>query len=295
MCHIWEKQNNVREMNLPQIERLFRDHLFRNSLEIINLTGGEPTLLADLREIVKIVLNNCLNLKRIDIPTNGINTDLVIDKIEQIGALLFPYQKVKLTITVSLDGINSIYEKVRNVPDGFKKVERTIKALKELTELYSFLSLALNTVITKENYNHLEEILDFAQGLGLSLNFTLGAISEIGVESVWLKERFILGKDQKKEVVTFINNLQRNRLISHRYAMFVKNLLIEGKRILNCSFRQKKAVLIEPNGDAYLCGNFKRFLLGNITQDNFSNLWRKRRFSWTDWKICKNCESNCYI
>ncbi|MCM8773921.1 MAG: radical SAM protein [Candidatus Omnitrophica bacterium] len=294
MCHIWEKQNSVIEMDLQQIERLFQDPLLRNSLEIINLTGGEPTLRPDLQEIVKIILKNCSNLKRIDIPTNGINTDLVIDKIEQILAILFPTRKIELSVTVSIDGINGIYERVRNVPQGFNKVKQTIIGLKELANLYPYMSLGLNTVITKENYNYLIEILNFAQSIGLGLNFTLGAISEIGVESIKMRELFKLDEDKKEEVVKFIEILQNKNLISHRYAIFMRELLNNGRRILGCNFRQKRAVLLEPEGNLYLCGNFKKFFLGNVTQDNFAKIWQNDKFTKKDWLVCENCESNCY-
>lgn len=295
MCHIWEKQNTILEMDLEQIEKLFQDPLLRHSLEIINITGGEPTLHPGLREITEIILKNCLNLKRIDMPTNGIDTDMVIDKTEQILALLFPKQKVKLAVTVSLDGVDGIYERIRNIPDGFNKVKNTIIELKELSNLYPYVSLGLNTVITKDNYNHLKEILYFAKDSGLGINFTLGAISEIGVESIKMEERFRMKEEEKDVVLEFIVSLHKIGGISDKYASFLKNLLINKRRITDCSFRQKKAVLLEPDGHIYLCGNLKRFVLGNVLQDDFNKLWQNVRFSRQDWQICKKCESNCYL
>lgn len=84
------------------------------------------------------------------------------------------------------------------------------------------------------------------------------------------------------------------QIVSNKYANFMKNSLRNGKRISSCSFRQRKAVLIEPDGNTYLCGNFNRFILGNTTKDDFSKIWLKR-FSRKDWRICRKCESNCYI
>jgi len=295
MCHIWEKQNTVKEMNLEEIAKIFQDHLLKDSLEIINITGGEPTLRPDLREIIKILIQKCPNLKRIDMPTNGIDTDRVLDKTEQILALLFPEQKIRMTVTVSIDGINEIYERVRNVENGFERVKKTVVGLKELANLYPYMSLNINTVITKANYNHLEEILKFAKNFGLGINFTLGAISEIGVESIKKKDEFMMNEEEKKSVSNFIKTLNRDKIISGKYANFLINLLLKERRIFGCSFRQRRAVLLEPDGNIYLCGNFKKFLLGNVIYENFYNIWQNGIFTKRDWRICRRCESNCYF
>lgn len=295
MCHIWEKQNGAPELSIDSIKNLFNDTLLNSNLEILNLTGGEPTLRQDLAEIVSIIIKSCKRLKRIDIPTNGINTDRAVDQVEKLLALLNP-TPIKLSMTISMDGTGKIYEQVRGIPDIFKKADTTLKEIKKLTEIYPYLSLGINTTFSKVNINNLREINKYAKDKGVGINFTPAAVSEVGVESINKKQLFELGEDEKKQAINFFEKLVQNREVNLHYAKFVINWLKGGKRNVGCTFRNGKAFLLEPSGDMYLCGNFKEFFIGNIIYDTFSDCWRNiKRIPKDLWKYCETCASNCYL
>ncbi len=295
MCHAWQKQAYSNDLSLKEIEKIFSNKLISSNLEIINLTGGEPTLRSDLSDIVKILLKYCHRLKRIDIPSNGINTQQVLDQIEKIIALLLPTD-VKLSVTVSLDGVGHIHEAIRGIPDMFKNVDQTIQGLKELQSLYPHLSLGLNTVISKINYQHLHENRDYALKNNLGLNFTLATISEIGVESIEMRDRFKMREDERGELIPFFKKLFDNKEIELIYGKFIINILRTGRRNNGCNFRRGKAILLEPNGNAYMCGNFKEFKLGNLSREETAEVFKNnRKFSNNVWRRCLKCESNCYL
>lgn len=295
MCHIWQKQKGNNELTLKQISNFFDKYLINNFVRIINLTGGEPTLDNKLENIIKIILKKCKKLQRIDIPTNGIDSDVTVDKIERILAMLFPYQNIRLTVTIALDGIGKIHEKIRGKSRIFEDVKRTIKGLKELTEIYPYFFLSLNTVINKVNYDKLDEIIDFAKNEQVYLNFTPAALSEIGVESVKANQPFRLTKNERLRVLNSIGKLDEIQNISEINKKFLIGIFKNNRRVVDCIFRQKKAILIEPNGDSYLCGNFKSFSLGNVTEDDFEYIWRKAKLPKNWREICSKCESNCYL
>lgn len=295
MCGIWQKQGYSKEPSLEEIERIFSDNLISSNLEIINLTGGEPTLHPGLDGIVKVVLKHCIRLKRIDIPTNGINTQEVLEQTEKILALLLPTD-IKLNVTVSIDGVGGIHEAVRGMPNIFKNVDQTILELKELRSLYPALSLSLNMVVSKVNYKNLQETRDYALKHNLGINFTLGAISEIGVESIRVRDKFELGEEDIKEIIPFFKELLRKKEINPSYGKFIISLLETGKRRKECVFRKGRAVLLEPNGDTYMCGNFKKFKLGNAIDTHFHNIWQSRfKIPKSNYAQCINCLSNCYL
>lgn len=293
MCYVWQKQKNSEELSLEQIEKIFSEKSISSNLEIINLTGGEPTLRTDLTEIVRILLKYCGKLKRIDIPTNGINTLQILDRLEQISVSLLPTD-VKLNITVSLDGIGAIHEKIRGKQNIFKNVDRTVQGLKELRTLYPILSLGINTVVNKINYKYLQENRSYALANDIGINFTLAAISEIGVESIETKEKFLMNDQEKREVIPFFNELLESGELKPSYGRFIIDLLKTGRRNNGCAFRKAKALLLEPNGNVYLCGNFKKFILGNINQNSFSEIRYRKVFGDEDRRVCKICASNCY-
>ncbi len=297
MCNVWRKQSDNKELPLADIDKFFSDNLLSRSLERINLTGGEPTLYPHLLETIRIFLKRCLRLKCIDMPTNGLDAAVILEKVESILALLF-HVGINLFVTVSLDGIEEIAEKVRNVPQAFEKADKTLKGLIELKDLYkSKLVVNLNATISRINYSNLEQLRGYALENKVGINFTPAAISEIGVESVHRKNEFLMGQDEKKQVALFFEKLIKNSEITKTYGDFVINWLKGKKRRAGCVFRQREAILLEPTGDLYLCGNFKELWIGNMQRDEFKKIWKNINFLNPAGirKKCEQCVSNCYM
>lgn len=295
MCSAWVKKKQINDPTLAQIGVAFNDKVLKGSIEVVNITGGEPTLRKDLPEIVKIILKNCLRLKRLDISTNGVDTAQVLDQIERVLALLLPTES-KLGVSISLDGIGNIHEQVRNVEGIFGRIEQTIYGLKELMPLYPGFTLGLNMTISKLNCGAMGEVKSYAKSKGLGVSFTISALSDIGVESIRVRDRFEMNQEEKSNVVPFIEKLAGQNEIDKRYADFLKEWLMTGRRRGSCAFRQGKSLLLEPSGDVYLCGNFKDFRIGNIFLEPFVKM-RKRigGFSKRFPEKCFKCVSNCYI
>jgi len=250
----------------------------------------------DLVDIVKVLINNCRRLCRVDIPTNGINTGRVVDNIERILAVLLP-TNVKLTVTVSLDGLGEAHERVRGVSGIFNGIEKTIKELKELMLLYPFFSLGLNMTISKLNYQAIEDVRKYAALKGVGINFTLAAISDIGVKSLGLRENFEMDQNEKIKLILSLEDLLQNKALDPHYAKFILTWLRTGRRVADCAFRKRKAFLVEPDGEVYACGNFKEFRIGSLFNgESFGAIWNKsggalKRAS----DKCLNCASNCYM
>lgn len=297
MCHIWQKQSKYKELTVPDIDNFFSDKLLGSSLERINLTGGEPTMYPWLLDVVKIFVNRCRKLQSIDMPTNGFDSSIVLESVEAMLAQLF-HTEIKLCVTVSVDGIGEIAEKIRNVPDAFKKIDRTIKGLIELKDLYKTkLDIGLNATVSRLNIGSLEDLRTYALSNRIGINFTPAAVSEIGVESIKRQNEFLMNQQEKEKAILFFEKLMRASEITETYGVFVINWLKGQKRQAGCIFRQRKAVLVEPTGDLYLCGNFKELWLGNIKENEFTKIWRGIKFLNTAaiWKKCDYCVSNCYL
>jgi len=234
-------------------------------------------------------------LRRIDMPTNGIDTNMVSDKIEQILTLLLPTD-IKLCVTLSLDGIGDVHENIRRIPGVFNKAEKTIYEIREMTSLWKNLYFGVNATISRLNYDRLDEIREFGLKTGIGINYTLGAVSEIGVESIKMEDEFALRNGESNKVAEFIEGLMKEGAINQFYAKFMLQYLKTGKRKPVCAFKAKKSFLLEPDGSAYLCGNYKEFYFGNLLEKSFSDIWKNtRRIKKSSWKRCFSCASNCYI
>lgn len=282
-------------MSFQEIQRIFSDKTLSRDVKRVNLTGGEPTLREDIVDIVRCLVKSCKRLRSIDIPTNGIDTLKVVDKFERILAAVLPY-KVRVSGTVSIDGVGPVHRRVRGLSADFNRIEQTLRRLKELAELYPYFSLGINTTVSQANASDLDEMLRYAESVGIGINFTLAAISDIGVDSVSERESFELSEAKKQELLKFFGHLLEQKKLHAPYGEFILQWLKTGQRSLPCSFRKGKTILIEPDGETYACGNFKDFKIGNIALDPFEKI-RRKGYSFEDQfaRHCPTCVSNCYM
>ncbi|MFH0876643.1 MAG: hypothetical protein V1863_00280, partial [Candidatus Omnitrophota bacterium] len=174
--------------------------------------------------------------------------------------------------------------------------DQTIKNLKELLGLYRSFDLGLNMTVGHHNYFAIDEVLAYAKHLKLGLNFTLAAVSDIGVESRGARDQFELQPAEREALVMKFNQLRQSRLIPATYADFLIHWLETGQRKGSCAFQKGEAILVEPTADTYSCGNFKEGYIGNILNEPFNVMARKNpeaRHSTS--KRCPSCASNCYL
>ena len=112
MCNIWQHPTLPAEEVTPAtLAKL------PAGFDYLNLTGGEPTLRADLEEIVDLLHPKT---RQLEISTNGLQGD----KLERI---LRKHPDVK--IRISLEGIGSRNDAIRGEKEGFARKMETMKRL----------------------------------------------------------------------------------------------------------------------------------------------------------------------
>ena len=115
MCHCWENPSKSSEEFDPRILEKIPGGMKR-----LNITGGEPMLRRDIRDIVSILDKKT---KRLEISTNGYFYDRIIAIAEE-----FP----GITVRVSIEGLPALNDKLRGIKDGFDRGMRTILRLKKM-------------------------------------------------------------------------------------------------------------------------------------------------------------------
>jgi molybdenum cofactor biosynthesis enzyme MoaA len=116
-------------------------------IQAINLTGGEPLLHPNL---INIVIECAKITNDLEINTNG--TMLTNEKVDNL---------IKYGVTGFKIGVDSIFaEQTKpNVYSTPQNIEKTIDIIKYAN---SKMSVVLNTVITKHNFNHVDGMINFA-------------------------------------------------------------------------------------------------------------------------------------
>ena len=112
MCHVWQHPTLPAEEVTPAVLAKLPSGLGQ-----IVLTGGEPTLRADLEEIVELLRPKT---RQLEISTNGLQAD----KLERIVA-----RHPDVTIRISLEGLGAKNDAIRGEKDGFERKMATLRRL----------------------------------------------------------------------------------------------------------------------------------------------------------------------
>ncbi len=226
-------------------------------------SGGEPLLRKDLFQLVDIGKNLGL---RIALATNG----TLVNKSNAEQLLSGGIQRV----SVSIDGNSSeIHDSLRCVPGSF---DMAIKGIKILIE--SGIPTQINTTVTKDNYEYLQDILQLAIDIGAcGLHLFLLVPTGCGRE---LDKGEIIGPDEYEKVLDWVCNISHDYDIDIRAtcAPHYSRVLMQKNRnnptkVAGGCLAGKSVCFVSYRGDVYPCGYFP-VSAGNIIEKDISEIWK---------------------
>ena len=273
MCNLhdyYRKQPDLfaKEIDLALLFHALKRSSLMQTVRHIDLTGGEPFLRKDLQHFIKkLFILPAVDL--ITMNTNGLLTSKITADVDGIVKGIKANQRFSLSI--SIDGIGAVHDKIRGVPGAFNKVAKTIAALSKLRDQYPQFSLRSNAVIQPENVHALEPIQAFWKKNAIAGTFSViqapfythghkqGAYNDIRNFS-----------NQELSVIKSIDCKSRG----------MNDYLDKGcVRPLHC-FAGYTAMCIDPFGTLYPC-NFltghKHYRLGNIQKSSIDEAWTSPR------------------
>lgn len=130
------------------------------------LTGGEPFIRPNLHEVAEIFCRTC-RVSHVTLTTNGMYTDKVVAFVSK---LFEGCPGITLNLGFSIDGIGKEHDRVRETPDNYRLMSRTIDEVVKLKDKYPNLSLKAHTVISRENIGQFDFIADEVKKLGVSMH-----------------------------------------------------------------------------------------------------------------------------
>ena len=161
MCYYHEhlnQQNN--ELTLDEYQKVSGS---LQKLNILWISGGEPSLRKDLAGICRIFVENN-QVKNIFLPSNGSQPDELVEITRQI---LIENPGIRLTVMFSLEGTQELHDLIHGKPGAFQSVEESIKKLNFLrVKLFSkntFFSILLNSVVTTQNIADIIPLMKYAK------------------------------------------------------------------------------------------------------------------------------------
>jgi len=291
MCNIW-KLPKKKELSLRQIEQTLSDKLFR-SIQIINITGGEPTLREDITQIVQALIEAMPELKKITLTTNGLDTNRVVKCCTDIGEICND-NGIDFLVEVSLDGIGIIHDKVRNIPDAFKKVKETVFQIKKISNKYNF-RFGINTVLSPINLRNATNFYEWCKRQKINVFFTVASIAENYYSNIDEKNLEIKNED-KKYLINFLQKLVEEKSTLNFLAYYYHDLIMMIKygrqRTTPCVFSQD-AFILDAYGDIYYCMYGQK--IGNCLIRSCSDIYFDPKNLAHRKEIIENKCSTCFI
>lgn len=297
-CYFSEQLNvNPESIDLLNIEQIFKS--YRGNIRVLHLTGGEPFLYRDIDKIAEIA-SKCVDLKKINIPTNGFLVETINEKVEDI----LKCTSSNLNISVSLDGLGEIHDRMRGVKGIFSKAIDTLKNIKKLSEEYPRLSVNVLTTISTQNYQDLSELKSYLAKLGIShgMQFARSSRMVYGCTPVPVSgfdpdETEILSLKKMESVIEDLlisNSKSFNEKISNLTNQYFIETIASKTNDLKC-FAGYMDGIIYSNGEVAFCEMLES--IGNLRDFNynFDKLWNSTNSIELKKKIRCHCVHPCNL
>jgi radical SAM protein with 4Fe4S-binding SPASM domain len=277
MCNIWQLPPG-REMSPGDYVRL------PDTLNDVNITGGEPFLREDIVEIIGTIYERC-RAPRIVISSNGFQHRRILHaapSLMKIGK--------KVGIAISLDGIGEMHDSIRGINGGFDKVIETLKQLGKL----GYRNVRVAFTAQRDNVDHLGAVYDLSRQFGFQFTTSVAQNSEFyfstdenqKVEPGKLSEelRYVMRKE--------LLSLNPKRWLRSYFYLGVLQHNDRGRRLIGCR-AGRDSFFIDPEGDIYPCLTLER-KMGNILEQPFEEIWNGEP-SATARKAVDTCSMPCWM
>jgi len=149
MCFF--RSHRVADKELPLRDLLSVVANLPPTLRGITLTGGEPLLRPDIEHV-------CARLVSRGIAVGVLTNGYFVDRVENLVR-----RGLLQSVTVSLDGMAPIHNKVRNRPGSFERAVETVSRVRALGSSHG-VHIRVVTVVSSTNWPHTEPLFRFTSG-----------------------------------------------------------------------------------------------------------------------------------
>ncbi|MBN2071275.1 MAG: radical SAM protein [Candidatus Krumholzibacteriota bacterium] len=277
MCNIWKLPPGA-EMPAAAYTSL------PETLNDVNITGGEPFLRDDIVELVREIHEKAEN-PRIVISTNGFQSK----KIAHVAPKLLAISK-KVGIAVSLDGIGEVHDRIRGVDGGFEKVLETLNQLKRI----GYRNVRVAFTAQKENVKHLGAVYDLSRQYGYQFTTSVVQNSEFyfSTSDNQQVDPGDLERELKYVMKKELFSLSPKRWLRAYFYSGVLRYNMAGERALGCR-AGRDSVFIDPEGKVYPCLTLEKEM-GNLNESSFKEIWNSEKAEKAR-KAVDSCRLPCWM
>ncbi len=237
-CDYWKTPSSEKDREL----RSFADAARHFNPMLITFTGGEPTLRADLEDIVSAV-SGAVRVKYLTLLTHG--------------ARLTPERGLSLwkagvnQFNISLDYLDGRHDIARGIPNLTERILTTVPALRAK----GIDGIRFNTVIRRDNLDQLLAIVRVAEELGCGVNFSVYTDFKNGSREGLLQEGSLTDLDSA--IATLLAFKRRKRGIITNSDYYLEQIPRYARGELREMCRSGiRTIHIDPAGFVRRCPDF---------------------------------------
>lgn len=273
MCNRYKVPSNQEdEISIETIRKLPK-------MYFTNITGGEPFIRADLKDIVRELYKIS---DRIVISTNGFFTDRIIELCKE-----FP----KVGIRISIEGLENTNNEIRGLEDGFNRGYTTLKKLIKM----GMKDVGFGMTVQDRNAHELVPLYRLSNEL--DMEFATASLHN----SFYFVETKNIIHDRPMVAQNFenlINELLKSNSPKKWFRAYFNHGLINyiygQKRLLPCDM-SFDTFFIDPYGDVMPCnGTRQKEVLGNLNVQEWNELWNSPQAEEVRKKV-RCCNRNCWM
>ncbi|RJX18275.1 MAG: radical SAM protein [Desulforudis sp.] len=280
MCNTWKFPSNPTEEFNPEIL-----NKLPGGMQRLNITGGEPMLRKDIRDIVRI-LDTKTN--RLEISSNGRFDDKLVAIAKE-----FP----NITIRVSIEGLPALNDEVRGITNGFDHALRAILRLKEM----GVSDIGFAMTISGENCRDLMDVYSLASNLDVELaNAVVHNSFYFHKEDNQIKNRDEVEQVMQNFMTALLTSPRRRikRRVKDWFRAYLNlGLLhhVQGKeRPITCG-AGTDTFFVDPYGKILACNGSKEpLIMGDLTTASFEEIWHSKQASKIREEVA-GCQRACWM
>ena len=244
-----------------------------------NITGGEPFIRTDLKEIVRELYKKS---DRIVISTNGFFTDRIVELCKE-----FP----QVGIRISIEGLEQTNNEIRGLPNGYQRGYSTLKKLRKM----GMKDVGFGMTVQDKNAPDLVPLYQISNQMGMEFATASLHNSFYFVEAKnIIHDRPMVAKNFEKLVNELLRSNSPKKWFRAYFNHGLINYIYGQKRLLPCDM-SFDTFFIDPYGDVMPCNGTKdKEVMGNLNRQSWEELWNSPEAEKVRKKV-RCCNRDCWM
>lgn len=263
-CFIWKNKPTRDTLRPEELGKILAQDIFAD-LKVVLLTGGEPVLNKDIKEIISAI-HAARPGASITLSTNGLLPERVLEVARYAIA-----NDIVMSYGVSLDGIGEHHDAIRGVPGNFTKTDFLLRQLIKLKEEHrdKMGGVVIGHTLSNLTVDTLQEVRDYAALLNIPI------LPQLYEQFTYYSNIDPTGSARNyrdEDNWELINCLKTLPPDFHHEILLAA---LEHRLRFSCDALGSFFVL-KPDGDVSPCLNFSDVCVGNIRSTPVEQAWRSK-------------------